>query len=277
MTESNGKEQLSVLYTGKEKARGHSSSLFNAVSKKTQCKIAQSLSTKEFKIIKIVGVKHSATDDKQKAFNELLTTSQRFLMESGIQVARAERPPNQRGFRKNYQLQDLLFGESVGKLIDPARTDECITDFNECVKIAILMTQELQDRFHHRNRIHRDVTLDNAIYDKETGTLQFCDLDRVVQVGDRPDSVYVSQNLFGTQCFNDKEVSQGRFSRQTDINALGFAFQKLFAPMPVAMREKVDGLVKTMIAEEVSLRPSTENILAELHQILGQPVVRHNR
>lgn len=150
------------------------------------------------------------------------------------------------------RLMITLFPSTCGSFSAAEQKLMCITDFNERLKIAILMAQELQGKFHHKNIPYGEVTLDNVIYDTQTGILTFRDLDP------HPDSVYVAQNLFGTQ----------RLSLKTDVYALGQAFKNLLKlsttdSNPEA-QTKINELVEMMTTTDASQRPAIQDVLSDL-------------
>lgn len=75
---------------------------------------------------------------------------------------------------KGFIIQDYLYGNNLFEVLFDPNGDSIASATYEKIDLALKILNKLED-IHKQGKLHRDIKLENIIYDNKTGTLEFCD------------------------------------------------------------------------------------------------------
>lgn len=187
-----------------------------------------------------------------------------FLIDFGM---RQSTNKGMQSFYKSYKLMPLISGKDMSKLFLNLTTREKLTFFKKMVQCV--------DELHANNIIHRDLKLENIMfdYDEKNGIIRdayLIDLDNAVKLNNQ--GLYKeTKALIQTPKYLDPTVLKTHtYSKQTDIYALGTTLLNLFGleiPNDVeALKFKT--LLKGMRNPDMQERFTTEQIISKIDDLL---------
>lgn len=263
----------SVLYRGKEKLLG--AGLFGRV------KIAQNIDTGEFEAIKIQDVSHNPqlAEDIRKE-NKIL---QDLGLLNGVVIREEEyEGPKSITYKsrdekgniieetadvsrkiKIYTRQKLLSGKTLDAYIQKGALSPA-----NLLALAKATMENIQE-FHEKGYLHRDIKLENVIYDPSNNHSQLIDFGFSVKAKDHLDQSMGTVEYMAPE-IRQKSENDGEpksYNVKTDIYAVGALLEKLFmnAHLPAAIKQQLDVIVQRMKNENRHARP--ENLNDSIEQI----------
>lgn len=278
---------LYALYKGKEKSLGEGT--YGRV------KIAQNIKTGEWVAVKIqkIELDESFNPIKKEAGIEIqhgggISTAFREVAASGVKGNRGHKP----GYKKGYIFQELLAGAPLDA--------QTIDSTDDKLNVAIMSLMVLDDKFHKKGLIHRDIKGGNIMYDKETNKLSFIDMGLLMNVKDVGEYGYKSV-VSGSPSYMSPEIGTAKkivgkivtkpppiipgkpesrysqYSFKSDIYAMGVLFRedlklRMGAPDPnnffKKSRKKILELIDSMTdGKNPEKRPTASEAIATLREI----------
>lgn len=230
---------------------------------------------------------------KMKADNEtkigMAQTEQKLSEKAGgSELSRGylERDMEEKGTKKIYQVSKVLGKNLYSCLKADIHSKDRINSLSERLDIAIKMAQKLQE-VHNQNIIHRDIKSDNFLYNKNNKEVTLIDFGLANDVNDKSNKSNIPG--LGTPGYQAPEIKPNKslYSKQSDIYALGVAYQDLFEfhetmgpnpgypgavfedvqghePFPNQLEWKMLNLISQMVASKPEDRGNLPNIMESI-------------
>lgn len=231
--------KLYAIYTGKAKLGAGG---FGKV------KLAQDLETGEWCAIK-VPKKNIETKLIKEEFNKLTSVDRQV----GTSIIQRIRDNEHTRKKKNSSTQSFLMkyvsGINLKNFIDKRKEPGHTYDLTEreCFEIAKGMLTAIIE-LHKSKKIHRDIKLENFIYDPKTGKVSYIDVGSLETI-ENEDSIIKKDNEIGTTPgYLSPEALNLEFSIQSDVFALGQTLKELFG-IPDKKEEKKPYFAKTPLSD----------------------------
>lgn len=235
-----------VLYRGKEYEGGKRQLGEGGYGR---VKLAQDYQTNELFAVKI----QSQVDDYT------LQQEKGILASVGVFEGTLKRDSHDNIPAKDYIMQELYYGEDLQNLIAQNELSE-----NESLQLLTKAAIAL-NQYHEKNLIHRDIKLENFIWDKDIDKAHLIDLASVVKVkGDKPfkpEDPSAPNPLVGTPEYLSTEAQERIYSKKSDVFAFGVMMKKILEENHPGIYAQMQEFIEAqMMAENPAERPSMKDV-----------------
>ncbi|HRE32233.1 MAG TPA: protein kinase [Candidatus Berkiella sp.] len=186
---------------------------------------------------------------------EVLEKEKAMLHQAGHLKGTIQRPTNQ----KDYIVQELHYGKELESIVKGRKLSDL-----EALNLLKQAATELQ-KLHDKDLIHRDIKLENFIWDNEMAKCALIDLVFVEAV--RGDEIIHMRDEAGSQSYLSPESLEGNYSKRSDIFALGNMMNEVLEKHPEIydlLKNDLDSLTQTNVeARAKSLR----NIISKIRVV----------
>ena len=161
--------------------------------------------------------------------------------------------------KKDYIVQELHYGSELESLVTEGDLTDT-TSVNMLKQAAI----ELQ-KMHDGNLIHRDIKLENYIWDNEMSKCVLIDFAFVEKVKD--DEIIYLRDEAGSASYLSAEAAQGNYSKRSDIYAFGVLMKEVLEKHPAVyeqLKHDIDKLTKVDVEERATSLADIINKLSSL-------------
>ena len=258
-----------ALYTGKEKEgekRALGSGGFSEV------KLGQNLNTGSWISIK---KQIKKAHESEAEFKERIEKEYALEKEVGMGMGVVMRED---AF-KSYIITELGKGPDLFDYLELGGKNPKKYDFLKALDIAILFAEDLENRFHKNNILHRDIKSDNALFNNAgNGHLRIIDLGLAFKLEENNDAIVEDKDI-GTEGYQAPEIltMPAHFSKKSDIYALGKVFKETFFEGSTIFKKKgwnfspedikrVSYIYSDMLFVKPNMRPTLPDIITELKE-----------
>jgi hypothetical protein len=246
-THDEGMSRPFILYRGKEyegKVRQLGEGGFGKV------KLAQDYVTNELVAVKVQLISHLPEHVLQK--------EKRVLKEMDHFKGTVQRT------EKDYIVQALHYGSELESLIKEGELSE-IASLNMLKGAAV----ELQ-KMHDKNKIHRDIKLENFIWDNVMSKCVLIDFAFVENIQD--DEIIHFRDEAGSEAYLSPEAQEGNYSKRSDIYAFGIMMKEVLEKHP-SLYEKLQNEISKLTIEKVEDRAnSLGEVINKLSSLQAQAI-----
>lgn len=177
---------------------------------------------------------------------------------------------------KDYTILSLHFGQDLERYVESASFDE-----SEALQMIAQMVRELQS-MHAKDLVHRDIKLENFMWDPEGNQLDIIDFGFVKSL--QGQESISTRDEAGSEGYQAPEaVNDGVYSKQSDYYALGVTIINLLQDKHPELYEKLKPQLEYLTKEQPHLRASslsglsTKIKLLEAEQKQGKPIAPNER
>lgn len=147
---------------------------------------------------------------------------------------------------KDYLIQNLLYGVDLEKHLKESR------DLEEILNIMTEVTREIS-KLHEGNLIHRDIKLENFMWDPEEGKINMIDFAFVVEVDG--DEIKDFRDEAGSDQYKSPEViEQGAYSKRSDIFALGVMLEEMIKDAHPDLYAILETTIQSLKKDDINQR-----------------------
>ncbi|MCS5709858.1 protein kinase domain-containing protein [Candidatus Berkiella aquae] len=170
--------------------------------------------------------------------------------------------------QKDYIVQELHYGKELESIIKGGELSD--------LEALVLLNQaaaELQI-LHDKDLIHRDIKLENFIWDSEMSKCVLIDLAFIEKVDG--DEVLRMRDEAGSQSYLSPEALEGNYSKRSDIFALGTMMNEILENHPnihALLKDEINSLTNPNVNERAKSLHNVINKINVVHQELTKPTV----
>lgn len=163
---------------------------------------------------------------------------------------------------KDYIFQSLHYGKELESLVNQGTLSDDMTI--EMLKQAAMQLQKM----HENNLIHRDIKLENFMWDEEMSECIIIDLAFVENVNG--DEIIYRRDEAGSQSYLAPEALEGNYSKRSDIYAFGVLMNEVLEKKP-ELAANLKNAISTLTRENIEDRAtSLKEIIDNLNTLQVQ-------
>jgi serine/threonine protein kinase len=148
---------------------------------------------------------------------------------------------------KDYLIQALLYGSNLEEHLESSK------DSTEVLDIIVKASEQIS-KLHEINLIHRDIKLENFMWDPETKKMELIDFAFVQEV--EGNHIRIMRDDAGSDTYKSPEVVDfGEYSKRSDLFALGVMIEEIVKDNHPKIYQEMKDDIELLKSPNVNDRP----------------------